>query len=696
MRKIFFIFIFLFTITGIHYSFAQKEANKWLFGNNGGLDFNSGAPLPFPGGQTFTSEGSASVADANGNLLFYTDGITVWNRNHLQMPNGFGLLGGFSSSQSAIIVLLPGSTALYYVFTVGQTFGDFNYSIVDMTLQSGNGDVTVKNSLVSTSVCEKLCAVKKPNGLDFWIIVHDASTNEFDAYSFTSAGINLIPVVSFAGSNNTGDIGYMKASPDGNKLSTALWNSGNLFELFDFNKSTGVVSNAITLPFHAAGSGAYGMEFSPNNRYLYCAWITPGEVRQYDIQAGSAAAIAASEVLLGTTIISFNGALQLGPDKKIYLAQYNAGYLGVINNPDIGGTGCNFTDIGPTIAGFSQLGLPNYPSTYFYPSVTFTDTCFGDTTFFNIGDTSIYTSVSWNFSDAASGIYNTSTQFNPWHIFTGTGNYLVKLVRTYLNATMDSVIVPVHIIQCAAITAQFQSVDSLICPGTCTDFTNMSFNATSYQWFFPGANPSVSTDVNPSVICYNSPGSYDVTLIATNGNLVDTISLSNYITVYPFPPPQGIFQSGDTLFANQGAVSYQWYYDGILIPGATGYFYVATQSGNFGVVATDYNGCEVEAVVFDVVADVNESSMSKWELTLAPNPAKESLWITIQGLKNNTGLNSRIVIYDMIGNKVMALDFQNNIDVSSLPKGVYSIEIKIPDQLKNGNEKVLRALFTKQ
>ncbi|MEO8086832.1 MAG: hypothetical protein ABI763_08440, partial [Bacteroidota bacterium] len=263
MKKTFLLLTLGFQLFISQSSFAQKEANKWLFGNFGGLDFNSGAPLPFPGGQTATSEGSASVADANGNLLFYTDGVSVWNRNHIQMPNGFGLLGGFSSSQSAMIVLLPGSTNQYYIFTVGQTFGDFNFSIVDMTLQAGNGDVTVKNSLISTSVCEKLCCVKKPNGLDFWVLVHDAITNEFNAYTFTAAGMNPVPVVSFAGSNNTGDIGYMKVSPDGSKLGTALWNSGNLFELFDFNKSTGIVSNALTLPFHTAGSGAYGLEFSP-------------------------------------------------------------------------------------------------------------------------------------------------------------------------------------------------------------------------------------------------------------------------------------------------------------------------------------------------------------------------------------------------------------------------------------------------
>jgi len=87
--------------------------------------------------------------------------------------------------------------------------------------------------------------------------------------------------------------------------------------------------------------------------------------------------------------------------------------------------------------------------------------------------------------------------------------------------------------------ANFSAVNQL-CPGSCTDFTNLSTNATSFLWLFPGANPSSSTDENPIDICYNTPGNYDVTLIATGPGGTDTIQLNNYVTVYPFPPAQEI------------------------------------------------------------------------------------------------------------------------------------------------------------
>jgi PKD repeat protein len=233
-----------------------------------------------------------------------------------------------------------------------------------------------------------------------------------------------------------------------------------------------------------------------------------------------------------------------------------------------------------------------------------------------------------------------------------------------------------------SINASFLTVDSTICPGTCTDFTNFSVNAASYQWFFPGANPSVSTDVNPSVICYNTPGVYDVTLIATNGALVDTLVISNCVTVYPFPAAQGITQNGDTLTSIQGAVSYQWYHDGKLIPGATDYFYVAQFGGNFNVVCTDVNGCEVEAVIFDVVAEVQLLENGQASLVIFPNPVEGKLAIS-----NGQLAIKAIFIYNSIGELVVAnplLIFKDEqkteTDVSKLSSGMYWIELITQDK----------------
>jgi len=233
----------------------------------------------------------------------------------------------------------------------------------------------------------------------------------------------------------------------------------------------------------------------------------------------------------------------------------------------------------------------------------------------------------------------------------------------------------------SATTLAAFSATNTICPGTCIDFTNLSVNASSFEWIFPGAGTASSTDVNPLGICYANPGNYDVTLVATGVNGADTLTLANYITVYPYPAPQGITQTGDTLFANQGAVSYQWYHAGNLIPGATDYFYVATEGGNFNVVATDANGCEVEAAIFDVVAGIQAAETgSNLQMKIYPSPADKEMIIDLHAA---AGEVNKISIYDSRGQLALEIPFTSNrshvqtadVDVSMLPSGLYLVRL---------------------
>jgi hypothetical protein len=100
---------------------AQPEESYWYFGENAGLHFHNGIVTPVTG-SLVTNEGCASASDPCGNLLFYTDGRTVWNKNHSQMPNGSRLDGHISSTQSALIVGQPHNSSIYYIFTSDATF----------------------------------------------------------------------------------------------------------------------------------------------------------------------------------------------------------------------------------------------------------------------------------------------------------------------------------------------------------------------------------------------------------------------------------------------------------------------------------------------------------------------------------------------------------------------------------------------
>jgi len=234
------------------------------------------------------------------------------------------------------------------------------------------------------------------------------------------------------------------------------------------------------------------------------------------------------------------------------------------------------------------------------------------------------------------------------------------------------------------------TVSNQICPGTCIDYINLSVYANSYQWNFPGANPDTSTAINPTTICYPSPGSYDVQLIATNANGSDTLLLTNYITVYPTPPAQSITQIGDTLFAIAGTGIYQWYFNGNIINGATDYFYVATSSGDYNVIATDSNGCEVEAVINNVVAEI-QFAVGSSQLAVFPNPVKDKF--TIHDSQFTSGTAVEISIYNVLGERVLNQESRTKIqeeiiDVSMLENGLYYLEV-------TSGEKIYRSKFVK-
>ena len=188
MRKLILIFVL---ISGIS-CFSQKEASNWYFGNNAGLHFNTdGSVTALTNGNLSTIEGCASISDTNGNLQFYTDGITVYNKNHAIMESG--LYGDPSSTQSAIIVPKPNDPNIYFIFTIDTSVGNndpdfgFNYSIVDITLNGGLGGITLKNSNLLQDSSEKISAVVKDCiSQSIWVITFasptGAPTNTYNTF----------------------------------------------------------------------------------------------------------------------------------------------------------------------------------------------------------------------------------------------------------------------------------------------------------------------------------------------------------------------------------------------------------------------------------------------------------------------------------------------------------------------------------
>ncbi|WP_396188420.1 T9SS type B sorting domain-containing protein [Flavobacterium sp.] len=402
---------------------AQGEANIWYFGQNAGIDFNSGSPVALTNGQLVTDEGCATISNSSGQLLFYTDGITVYNRNHSIMVNGSGLMGHPSSTQSATIVPMPSSNNLYYIFTTDNEHdpNGFRYSIVDMNLDSGNGAVTTnKNVLVYTPTIENLGITKHGNGQDYWIVTHGWNSNSFIAYQLTASGLNLIPVVTNIGQVITGNptdyvaAGTIKISPSGSKL--AFTSVSDIAQLFNFDNSTGILSNGITLT--TEGGDLYGAAFSPDESLLYIS-NTFGTIHQFNLNTTN---IPNSEFTIYNGDIL--GQMQVGPDNKIYVAFGSSFYLGVINNPNLYGASCNFQRNGFYLDGKkSKLGLPSFSQSFFFiPAIQLNNACENQNTTFQFSTNQTVTSANWNFGDGS-----TSSALQPNHAYTNAGNYTVSV-----------------------------------------------------------------------------------------------------------------------------------------------------------------------------------------------------------------------------------------------------------------------------
>lgn len=455
---------------------AQREAANWYFGTHAGLDFNSGSPEVLLDGQIRTVEGCETFSDQDGNLIFYTEGNTVWNRFHEVMPNGTGLGGSFSTTQSALVVPNPGDGDIYYIFTpddvlaykLGSPTG-FNYSIVDMSSDGGKGDVVVKNTDLLAQGSEKVTAIRGHDGSFYWAITQ--YRDSFYAYRVDATGVNETPVISKVGpliDDFENLRGGMKISPDGRKIAIAhtVLNpvyKGNLY-LFDFDVNTGRVNNPLALNDQRV---YYGVEFSSNSTKLYASGLlieNSGslgnlEIVQFDLNDPD---VSNSIYTVGTFPEGYgnevSGSLQLGIDKKIYHA-VPENKLSVIRTPNLKGINSDFrlfeVDLGDRSATY---GLPPFVQSFFETIVTIENFCEGQQTTFTTDSSGEVQSIYWNFGDPASGGNNVSVNLNSGHTFSSHGTYTVSLDVEYNNGTTRNFLEFVEIAEIPKVNSSIELV----------------------------------------------------------------------------------------------------------------------------------------------------------------------------------------------------------------------------------------------
>jgi gliding motility-associated-like protein len=538
----------LFLVPGI--LLAQKESAIWYFGDLAGLDFNFKPPRPISNPNMKTFEGCSSLADTAGNLLFYSDGRTVWNKQHAVMQNGTGLAGDASSTHSSIFIQKPYSISEYYIITADawpNTSGDqnngVNYSEIHLDNNSGDGLVVSKNNPLVGASAEKIAITKHRNGTYYWLAIPECFTSNLHLFLITENGFehkatytNVFPVLQSSW-------GQIKFSTDGRHLALT-WPQPNNSQLsdvmvLDFNNTTGFVNQSQVI---SGGDRLYGVEFSPNSQYLYLStWIDKNKVCQCPVVQGTTNYLTDCKFYPQRNV---SGQLQLGPDQKIYIANSSKPYVGVIEFPDSEFTKTGFIDsaIGLLPGTKCFAGLPSlYVKT---ERLLVNNLCLYDTGNFSISTNSLTVdSIHWfaNTTKLPDTLTNARAAFNIPGVYDIT---VVLFTPTGKDTFSRSIIVK-------PLPVDPHLQDTAVCEKQQPVLNARREPKVTYLW---------NTGSSDSAITASTAGNYEVTLTLDGCSVSNNFNLS----YKPYPivsmPDNTVICEGSSteISAEQPGVSYLW------------------------------------------------------------------------------------------------------------------------------------------
>ena len=603
MKKyLFFIFILLTKI-----SIAQNQNKNWYFGNGtDGMVFNA-QNVPVKVNNKYPGVGFEGIAVASdpcsGGLLFYTDGITVVDKNHNLMSNGTGLLANYSGSQCVQICKVPGICNQYYIISNSSwdnTPGSFYYSIVDFS-SDPLGQVIIKNQLINgPNYHQAMRIIPKTNSNNYWLIGHLYNTATYHVVEITPSGFIGPVIYTF---NNSGRSWTMEYNEKTHKLVNMGQDNINV-SLFDFNPSTGVLSNEQQL--YTGTLDAYIGNFSPDGSKIYAGLGSNVlDLWQYDFSnnlwTNMNTCCWAHDVKTGPDGITYFLHSFSDPNPLSQMINANLSAVGnacgysVLTTPgNFNGQVRRFPEFlqipDPPIANIDTIAIASGSSVILYPLANDFDPqgdIFSLTSIISgplLGN-AVINGNQINYS-ANSGICN----------YTDTIIYLI----TDNTCMCDTAKILIHINGVFPIS-QFNLLSDS-CSGFVT-FLNLSLNASNYNWDF-GDSSVVQTGTNPTHN-YTEPGNYNITLIASNFCSSDTFTYSltlNLISLtvasYTYSNPTCTYLF-NFINQSQNGISYLWDFGDGILDTISNPSHTYSTVGNYNVtlIAFPSSGCYSDTII---------------------------------------------------------------------------------------------------
>lgn len=374
---------------------AQKHDYNWVTGfdfnypdpkGNMRIDFNHSPPKIHNENLMMNFQACrGSFSDSAGNLLLYTNGIRIFNKNRQLMEGGDTInpgqvwknseAYGYVTLYPVVALPLPGSDGIHYLFHSDVVNGGnvsfsytkhFYYTIIDLNANGGLGKVLAKNQVLMDGEIMFPAFVKHGNGRDWWIMGMQRADTRHYLYLLDPQGIKG-PFIQ--------DIGppFLPTEYEGENLFSengALFlrhDAASALRLYDFDRCTGTLSNLRIIPYQEPLHSAFAA-FSPNNRFLYLS--RPGLAWSLDLEAADLSSSFDSisvwennflPTYPWSTVLGIN---QLGPDGKIYWSNWLSPTqaLNVMHRPDLPGDAADLEEEGLVLPRWSDLGICQFPN----------------------------------------------------------------------------------------------------------------------------------------------------------------------------------------------------------------------------------------------------------------------------------------------------------------------------------------------